>query len=97
MITNLLIILTIQLLLIEVTLDASWNSNGEKHDGISLHHNGKKELVRLMNTDHYAFVKAITIAQHGTDNIVQTLYYRQENPGRKNFDLVCGDGDDYCE
>ncbi|CAG8717814.1 5857_t:CDS:2, partial [Funneliformis mosseae] len=36
--------------------------------------------------DYYTFVKAITLARHGTNEIVQNIYYRDDEPARKNFD-----------
>ncbi|CAG8770024.1 9958_t:CDS:2, partial [Funneliformis caledonium] len=36
--------------------------------------------------DYYTFVKAITLAKHGTNEIVQNIYYRDDEPARKNFD-----------
>ena len=42
-------------------------------------------------------MKEILITEHDTDNAVQILYYNPDEPGRYNFDRICGRRAGYCE
>ncbi|CAG8491809.1 12320_t:CDS:1 [Funneliformis mosseae] len=58
-------------------------------DGTPVIKNNVDRRIVLDNgdpNDYYTFVKAITLAKHNTNEIVQNIYYREDEPARKNFD-----------
>ncbi|CAG8624922.1 1018_t:CDS:2 [Funneliformis mosseae] len=60
----------------------------EKDGTPALRYNINRRIV-LGNgdpNDYYTFVKAITLARPGTNNVVQNIYYRDDEPARDNFD-----------
>ncbi|CAG8503291.1 5030_t:CDS:1 [Funneliformis mosseae] len=65
------------------------NENKKKPDGTTVLNNNVARRLVLVNdneNDIYTFVKAITLPLNNTNDIKETLYYRSEDPARKNFD-----------
>lgn len=72
-----------------ISLTNDYNEFKKKPNGTPLLNNYVSRRIVLVNDnedEYYTFVKAITLPLNNTNDIKETLFYRTDDPARKNFD-----------